>query len=75
LDQGQCRICYTHIEKGRAGQLRPLLSAAIILDPAIEATHAQNAARGAAGFFYRLMIEEMIANEDWRKSLFLHSAK
>ena len=44
-------ICYTHIEKGRAGQLRPLLSAAIILDPAIEATHAQNAARGAAGFF------------------------
>jgi len=75
LDQGQCPICYTHIEKGRAGQLRPLLSAAIILDPAIEATHAQNAARGAAGFFYRLMIEEMIANEDWRKSLFLHSAK
>jgi len=51
LDQGQCPICYTHIEKGRAGQLRPLLSAAIILDPAIEATHAQNAARGAAGFF------------------------
>jgi len=26
-----------------------------------------------SGWF--LMIEEMIANEDWRKSLFLHSAK
>jgi len=29
---------------------------------------------GSGWFFYRLMIEEMIANEDWRKSLFLHSA-
>jgi hypothetical protein len=67
-------LLHSHRKRTR-GALRPLLSAAVILDPAIEAAHAQNAARGAAGFFYRLMIEEMIANEDWRKSLFLHSAK
>ena len=29
---------------------------------------------GSGWFFYRLMTEEMIANEDRRKSLFLHSA-
>jgi len=72
--KGNANLLHSHRKRTR-GALRPLLSAAVILDPAIEAAHAQNAARGAAGFFYRLMIEEMIANEDWRKSLFLHSAK